>query len=56
MSEMTPPPEDELPDTSAGELLPAGPEELRPQDPTEEGLPDDEQGGDQTSSPDGGSS
>ena len=48
MSETTPPPEDELPDTSAGELLPAGPDELRPEDPTEEGLPEDEQGGDRT--------
>ena len=49
MTETTPPPEDELPDTSGGELLPpAGPDEVRPQDPTEEGLPEDEQGGDQT--------
>jgi hypothetical protein len=48
VTETTPPPEDELPNTSGGELLPpAGPDELRPQDPTEEGLPEDEQGGEQ---------
>jgi hypothetical protein len=49
MNETTPPPEDELPDTSGGELIPpAGPDEVKPQDPTEEGLPEDEQGGDQS--------
>ena len=49
MNETTPPPEDELPDTSGGELIPpAGPDEVRPQDPTEEGLSEDEQGGDQS--------
>jgi len=49
VTETTPPPEDELPDTSGGEVIPpAGPDEVRPQDPTEEGLPEDEQGGDQS--------
>ena len=48
MTETPPPPEDELPDTSGGELIPpAGPDETRPQDPTEEGLADDEQGAEQ---------
>lgn len=31
------------------QVPPAGPDGLPPADPTEEGLPDDEQGGDQTS-------
>ena len=36
-TETPPPPEDELPDTSGGELIsPAGPDEVRPSDPTED--------------------
>ena len=37
MTETPPPPEDDLPDTSGGELIPpASPDEVRPPDPTEE--------------------
>jgi hypothetical protein len=49
MSEKMPPQADESPETSGQEAPPpAGPDEVKPQDPTEEGLPEDEQGGDQS--------
>jgi hypothetical protein len=49
VSETMPPQGNQALETPDEEMLPpAGPDEVRPQDPTEEGLPEDEQGGDQT--------